>query len=446
MSQLNNNNNINKTLKDSERLFALFKEVKDIRYGRALPKEDPVQPEIKFNRIYVVDHRFNAVGAVLGILFVLIFFMGLQNNYSLASSERERVSLNKFETNNNPLDMMNIISVNMSELTTKEILMQEIEVAYAVEVIETDLLPKDEEKVIQEGANGIIEKTLIRTYSNGTLIEENVINEYRKTEPITKKVEKGTSEFLAEYGIHLGDKIYTKEDTLMHTRPDSDSDTVGIISQYIDLVLEEDKDDKWCRVSIAGLDGYIKKKDLTTEHLTPGIANESRIKKIQLSVNKDMAVNKPSGLTEDDFKKIFESNSGDRYEIFKNNASFFYQMEQKYKVNGLFVAAIGIHESNWGTSTIAQEKRNLFGYGSYDASAYESSVTFESYQYGIELVTKALAKYYVNESGTQINDTEVATGIYYNGSTIAGVNVKYASDPEWANRVFEIMNALYNNL
>ena len=50
-------------------------------------------------------------------------------------------------------------------------------------------------------------------------------------------------------------------------------------------------------------------------------------------------------------------------------------MEQKYKVNGLFVAAIGIHESSWGTSTIAQEKRNLFGYGSYDASAYESSVT-----------------------------------------------------------------------
>ena len=47
MSQLNKNNR----LEDSQRLSDLFKEVKDIRYGRALPKEDPVQPEIKFNRI-----------------------------------------------------------------------------------------------------------------------------------------------------------------------------------------------------------------------------------------------------------------------------------------------------------------------------------------------------------------------------------------------------------
>ena len=42
-------------------------------------------------------------------------------------------------------------------------------------------MEKDEEKVIQEGVNGIIEKTLIRTYSNNALIEESVINEYRKT-------------------------------------------------------------------------------------------------------------------------------------------------------------------------------------------------------------------------------------------------------------------------
>ncbi len=443
MSQLNRNSN--SRMNDAQRLSNLFNEVKDIRYGRAMPKEDPIKPEIKFNRICVVDHRFNAAGAILGALFVFMFFMGIQNNYTLASTQKDKVALNKFEVNNNPLDMMAIISNNMSELTTKEILVQEVEVAYSTEVIETNLLPKDEEKVIQEGVNGIIEKTLIRTYSNNALIEESVINEYRKTEPIVKKVELGTSEFLAEYGVHIGDNVYTKTDTNMHAEADSDSATIAIVYQYIDLKLEGE-DEEWCKVSIGGIDGYIKKEHLTTEHLTPGIEYRSRVKKMQLSLNPEMPVNTVSGLTKEEFIKIFDSNSGDRYEIFKNNAEFFYEMEQKYKVNGIFVAAIGIHESNWGTSTIAQEKRNLFGYGSYDASAYESSVTFESYRYGIELVTKALAKYYLNDAGTIVNETDVASGVYYNGPTIADVNVRYASDPDWATKVFDIMKMLYNNL
>lgn len=441
MSQLNKNNRID----DAKKLSNLFNEVKDIRYGRAVPKEDPVKPEIKFNRICVVDHRFNAVGAVIGALFVIMFFMGIQNNYSLASTEKDKVVLNRFEANNNPLDMMSIIANNMSELTTKEILVQEVEIAYSTEVIETDLLPKDEENVIQEGVNGIIEKTLIRTYSNNALIEEEVINEYRKAEPIVKKVEVGISEFLAKYGVHIGDNVYTKKDINMYAEPDSDSDNIAIINQYIDLKLEGEEEE-WCKVSVGGINGYVLKSDVTSEHLTPGIEYKSKIKKIQLTVNPEMKVNTVSGLTKEEFIKVFESNSGDRYEIFKNNAEFFYEMEQKYKVNGLFVAAIGIHESNWGTSTIAQEKRNLFGYGSYDASAYESSVTFESYRYGIELVTRALAKYYLNDAGTIINETDIASGIYYNGPTITDVNVRYASDPEWANKVFEIMKALYNNL
>mgnify|MGYP003292940044 CR=1 FL=1 len=55
-------------------------------------------------------------------------------------------------------------------------------------------------------------------------------------------------------------------------------------------------------------------------------------------------------------------------------------------------------------------------------------------------------KYYLNPEGVEIFDDEVATGIYYNGPTIAGVNVRYASDPEWTTKVFEIMKSLYNNL
>ena len=92
------------------------------------------------------------------------------------------------------------------------------------------------------------------------------------------------------------------------------------------------------------------------------------------------------------------------------------------------------------------QKKNLFGFGSFDFSAFESSTTFESYQYGIDYVAKVLVKYYINEQGTSIYDGETAVGTYYNGATVAGVNVRYASDQNWSTRVFNIMKALYEKI
>ena len=57
-----------------------------------------------------------------------------------------------------------------------------------------------------------------------------------------------------------------------------------------------------------------------------------------------------------------------------------------------------------------------------------------------------MAKYYLNEAGTEIYDEEVAVGTYYNGPTISGVNVRYASDPNWSTRIYEIMHSLYEKL
>ena len=62
------------------------------------------------------------------------------------------------------------------------------------------------------------------------------------------------------------------------------------------------------------------------------------------------------------------------------------------------------------------------------------------------MVAKVMVKYYLNQEGTEIFDDEVATGIYYNGPTVSGVNVRYATDPNWANRVYEIMVTLYEKL
>ena len=64
----------------------------------------------------------------------------------------------------------------------------------------------------------------------------------------------------------------------------------------------------------------------------------------------------------------------------------------------------------------------------------------------IDLIARVFSKYYLNPAGTSIYDGQVASGAYYNGATLTGVNKKYASDKNWANAVYSWMKFLYNNL
>ena len=113
-------------LAEGQRLPDLFKEIQDIRYGLAKAQELPNSKDtIKFNRIYVVDHRFNALGAILGILFVILFFSMINSNHIFAKTEDERVAIAEFEENKNVINMINVISENIDSLTKKEIATRE---------------------------------------------------------------------------------------------------------------------------------------------------------------------------------------------------------------------------------------------------------------------------------------------------------------------------------
>lgn len=440
---MNKNNNDYKA--DAARLSNLFKEVQDIRYGRAEAKVLPNEKEeIKFNRIYVVDHRFNAIGAIIGVLFIILFMMTIKGNYIFASSEDERIAIDTFEVNKNAINIIDTISENIGDFTKKDIINREIDVEIETKYVETNLLPKDEQVVVQEGTIGKIEQTVILTYENGKLISESVVGETTKVEAVEKIIEVGTSEFLLDNQVHIDDVMYTTEEIEMYGSK-NENDLICYIYQHINVIILEE-DDGWAKISVDGLEGYIKSEYITSEAVTPGIAEKSRIKRLEISLKPEMMLNKPSGLTKDDFKKVLSGINNDANKIFENNAEVFFEMEQKYNINGIFLAALGMHESNWGTSTIAQEKKNLFGYGSYDSSAYESSFEFESYEEGIETVAKSLVKNYLNEAGTEIYDGETASGTYYNGATLAGVNIRYASDSNWATRIYNIMVSLYENL
>lgn len=159
----------------------------------------------------------------------------------------------------------------------------------------------------------------------------------------------------------------------------------------------------------------------------------------------NIELNKPSGLTLEQFKQVL-TDSKDKNNIFEENAQYFYYIENQYNINGIFVAAVGIHESNWGTSKIASQKYNLFGYGAYDSNPYNGAYKFESYSESIDLIARVFAKYYLNPKGTAIYDGQVANGKYYNGNTLSAVNKKYATDKKWANGVYKYMDYLYSKV
>lgn len=164
------------------------------------------------------------------------------------------------------------------------------------------------------------------------------------------------------------------------------------------------------------------------------------------ALNFNMSLNKPSGLSLAQFEKIFANNTNDKKGIMKDNAKYFYYAEQQYNVNGIFLAAVAIHESNWGTSAMAQNKKNLFGYGAYDNKAYSSAYSYDGCSASIDMIARVLVKHYLNPKGTSIYGGETATGKYYNGATLTGVNKKYATDKNWSNSIYTWMKYLYNRL
>lgn len=102
----------------------------------------------------------------------------------------------------------------------------------------------------------------------------------------------------------------------------------------------------------------------------------------------------------------------------------FVDAENKYSVNAWFLTGLAIHESGYGSSKIASEKNNIFGFQAYDASPYASAKTFNTKAEGVDAVAKYISEAYLTVGGS-----------YYNGVSIDSIGKKYATDPNWSNAV-----------
>ena len=391
----------------------------------------------KFKQFVIVTSIYIVIvfGLIAGIIVYAINSNKTENPYG---------DFAKYEKNSNPFNISQILLNNTETIRTKENTYRDKEIPYSTKFIENSSLPKDEKIVKQKGVPGLERINIVRTYEGEDLIDESTSNISILKAPVEEIVEVGTSDFLVNYNVHLGDIMY-----IINTTSLMDSMTNGSeickITRYMDVALLE-VIGEWCKVSYDGQEGYVLASALTSQSATPGIVSQNKVQRIVSRLNFNMQLNVKSGLSLADFKRVLSGESKDKNKVIEQNAEAFYNAEQKYNVNGILLAAMAVHESGWGTSAISLQKKNLFGYGAYDRDPYNSAYSYDTYAEGIDFVAKMLAKTYLNPAGVTLGDGDVSTGRYYTSPTLIGINTKYSTDPNWCTKVFSYMTYFYDKL
>lgn len=387
------------------------------------------------------------------ILYSLMFYnMYFPLNKSYAKETDIEPEKNIKISNANEINIEQIINKNTNNGETGQITKKEEVLEYLTQYRTNKDIPKGISYVVQEGRQGKQEIMVKSTYDKeGNLIAEEQIGIEIIKASANKIVEIGGANYASNYKVKVGDFIYVTSDILaLRSESTEESRKITTLKQNDEIKVLEIIPN-WYKISYKNMSGWIKSECTTyinpksDEEQSEGQALEKTKQQLLSKLNFNMKLNEPSGLTLEQFKKIL-TDSKDINKIFENNAEYFYYIEKQYNINGVFVASVGIHESAWGTSKIAVQKNNLFGYGAYDSNPYNGAYEFSDYSESIDLIARVFVKYYLNPNGTSIFGGEKAIGSYYNGETLTGINTKYATDKNWANAVYTHMKYLYNKL
>ena len=404
--------------------------------------KDKASKKVKFT----IKNLILFLGLILIILYSIIFYnYFFTNNEVLAkeTSAETTAAPDVIISTAEKVDLDDIIENNTKNMQKEEYTKEETILEYITKYQQNTNLAKGKIQVVQEGREGIQEITKKRIYENGELKEEKQVSSKVTKAAVNKIVEIGAGSKTSNYKIQKGDTVYITSDRAnIMLEPDENSEKITTLSKQTNLKVLEVKND-WYKINTQGTTGYVKIENTGYDEKEEPQENKTTNSVTKLDFN--MALNKPSGLTLEQFKKILKD-SKDTNKIFEKNAEYFYYIEKQYNINGIFVASVGIHESAWGTSKIALAKHNLFGYGAYDSNPYNGSYQFTDYSEAIDLIARVFVKYYINPKGTSIYGGEKAAGTYYVSPTLSGVNTKYATDKNWANGVYSHMKYLYNKL
>ena len=277
-------------------------------------------------------------------------------------------------------------------------------------------------------------------------------------------VEKATNENAAYYQVvPVTANIYN-----------ADGEKLSYISQGSVVWLDKDRksDDKRLAITISGLSGYMKTEDLqaldASKDFIPYYESDGHRLYHYVAQNasipvaahlSDMEVGKKyysadglhfdgfnlenpflfKDLTEatnysaEDLDKVFSLLNIDN-SLLENKGATFKEAEEHYHINALYLLAHSALESDWGRSKIAKDKNNFFGITAYDTTPYLSAKTFDDVDKGILGATKWIKENYIDRGRTFL------------GNKASGMNVEYASDPYWGEKIASVMMKINEKL
>ena len=225
-------------------------------------------------------------------------------------------------------------------------------------------------------------------------------------------------------------------------------------------------------VSISGLSGYMNQSDLTLvdegSEFIPHYTTDGRFLYHELSPYTSIRVAPHTSAMK--IGKKYYSNDGEHFDgftiknrfLFKNlteptnysadelnrvysmmnirnsrlagKGAIFKEAEKRYGVNALYLMAHSALESAWGRSQIANDKNNFFGIAAYDTSPYDSAKKFDDVDKGILGAAKWIRENYIDRGRDHL------------GNKATGMNVRYASDPYWGEKIASIMMNINSRL
>ena len=225
-------------------------------------------------------------------------------------------------------------------------------------------------------------------------------------------------------------------------------------------------------VSISGLYGYMNQNDLTLvdeeSEFIPHYTTDGRFLYHELSPYTSIRVAPHTSAMK--IGKKYYSNDGEHFDgftiknrfLFKNlteptnysadelnrvysmmnirnsrlagKGAIFKEAEKRYGVNALYLMAHSALESAWGRSQIANDKNNFFGIAAYDTSPYDSAKKFDDVDKGILGAAKWIRENYIDRGRDHL------------GNKATGMNVRYASDPYWGEKIASIMMNINSRL
>ena len=285
---------------------------------------------------------------------------------------------------------------------------------------------------------------------------------------------------LGSDGKWLGEKATNENAAYYQVVPvtanvyDADGEKLSYISQGSVVWLDKDRksDDKRLAITISGLSGYMKTEDLqaldASKDFIPYYESDGHRFYHYVAQNasipvashlSDMEVGKkyysadglhfdgfklenpflfkdltePTNYSAEDLDKVFSLLNIDN-SLLENKGATFKEAEEHYHINALYLLAHSALESDWGRSNIAKDKNNFFGITAYDTTPYLSAKTFDDVDKGILGATKWIKENYIDRGRTFL------------GNKASGMNVEYASDPYWGEKIASVMMKINEKL